>query len=890
MALNSNKKGLFMTILILVLFLLILGELITFALLNVNYNNLDTSLALGSGSINYGKALGTSAGLFASASLSQAMKTLANYELNASMRKSNFISNTSLYLTYLMVNGTLPNVASNSIPANYLKSQMANLTISAYNLSLSSTLNLGAIVLSVNQSKPVISQSSPYTLSVNYVQNILLNSSAGKFRYQIPVNATLSLNNTPDLFYYQQGVPRNIRFSQTSNLTTLIGNVNATNGNYLASAYGPVYQVPTGAGGLTCGSLSTMVAANVPAFSFAPYNQMLILATSNAIGITGGASGAQCANQYGGLITYSINSVTLSPSIPWLAYPSATGVLGNIKNGQQVLISGNTLSVYSIQNLITAASGGYYFASPLTPSYLDRAQQSVLKQNPNGLFSFSTSTPQVGAFNSISPISYVTIPSNNPDFNGKSQITILAWVNLNNANTQGSIVEDANEYYLVGRTIGGVPYLGAYFYGVAPAGYYLSSTPISLNQWTQVGVTYNGANVVMYLNGVQSNTIAVTGNIALSGSAGLEIGGELMIDRFFPGGIANAQVYNKTLGAQQIYQLYQEGLNGLPPSNSGIVGWWPLNGNTNDYSGQGNNGIPTNVIYTLPTNYVRDSILSVTTPTALSPIPGLLNCNSNSQCSNSLLPHAYLGYLPLGLQQSSLQVANFNGLLQNSYINVANPNNALNIVGPLSISAWIYPTSATGLNNGNIYQQTGCNAQYMLFLESSYVKFRLNNGGISDLSYPVNGLNTWYNIVAVWDGSTRYIYINGTLMTQAAYSGTLQNHPNGVGSIGELATGCPNYDFIGQISNLQVYGGPLSSNQVKQLYRSGIQGLPVSSNALAGWWPLNGNPIDYSGNGGNGTIVNVNFPYFSGAYNAPGLSSITTGANEWQTVGIPRSG
>ncbi|MDE1865002.1 MAG: hypothetical protein KGH77_06290, partial [Candidatus Micrarchaeota archaeon] len=191
--------------------------------------------------------------------------------------------------------------------------------------------------------------------------------------------------------------------------------------------------------------------------------------------------------------------------------------------------------------------------------------------------------------------------------------------------------------------------------------------------------------------------------------------------------------------------MYQEGINGAPLPNSGLAGWWPLNGNANDYGGPGNNGIPNNVLYSLPSNYVRDSTISITVPTSLSPIPGLLNCNSNAQCSNVLLPHAYLGYMPSEIQQSSLQVANFNGLMQNSYISVANPSNALNIVGPLTISAWVYPTSVTGLNNGNIYEQTSCNAQYQLFFEGQLVKLRLNNGAFSDLTYPVNGLNNWYN-------------------------------------------------------------------------------------------------------------------------------------------------
>ena len=35
-----------------------------------------------------------------------------------------------------------------------------------------------------------------------------------------------------------------------------------------------------------------------------------------------------------------------------------------------------------------------------------------------------------------------------------------------------------------------------------------------------------------------------------------------------------------------------------PVDLQNLVGWWPLNGNANDYSGNQNNGGATNVIYT----------------------------------------------------------------------------------------------------------------------------------------------------------------------------------------------------------------------------------------------------------------------------------------------------
>ncbi len=66
------------------------------------------------------------------------------------------------------------------------------------------------------------------------------------------------------------------------------------------------------------------------------------------------------------------------------------------------------------------------------------------------------------------------------------------------------------------------------------------------------------------------------------------------------GDAANAQVYNVTLTQSQISQLYSEGLSGAPISNAGLVGWWPLDGNANDYSGNNNNGAAANVNWVSP--------------------------------------------------------------------------------------------------------------------------------------------------------------------------------------------------------------------------------------------------------------------------------------------------
>ena len=64
------------------------------------------------------------------------------------------------------------------------------------------------------------------------------------------------------------------------------------------------------------------------------------------------------------------------------------------------------------------------------------------------------------------------------------------------------------------------------------------------------------------------------------------------------GNIADVQLYNTSLSNNQLKALYQEGIGGAPIKIQNLIGWWPLNGNTNDYSGNGNNGVPNGITYT----------------------------------------------------------------------------------------------------------------------------------------------------------------------------------------------------------------------------------------------------------------------------------------------------
>ena len=123
--------------------------------------------------------------------------------------------------------------------------------------------------------------------------------------------------------------------------------------------------------------------------------------------------------------------------------------------------------------------------------------------------------------------------------------------------------------------------------------------PVRYNTWyfiaevtnnTPTG-TYNG---ILYVNGTPSCHFGFVN----PGSEGLPTIGAYGTFYIWDGYLANIQYYNTTLSTSEIQALHAEGIGGTPVDIQNLVGWWPLNGNGNDYSGNGNNGVPTNVIFT----------------------------------------------------------------------------------------------------------------------------------------------------------------------------------------------------------------------------------------------------------------------------------------------------
>lgn len=211
-----------------------------------------------------------------------------------------------------------------------------------------------------------------------------------------------------------------------------------------------------------------------------------------------------------------------------------------------------------------------------------------------------------------------------------------------------------------------------------------------------------------------------------------------------------------------------------------------------------------------------------------------------------------------------IEAANFNGT---AYIEQTSGfawmNNAAQ---PFTISLWVNPYSSNGVIVTELGQSAINSNWHDSWIElvngNAYVRV-WSLGCISLGSVPTN---TWTNIIMTGSISGSTInysgYINGVLKA----SGTGTRSVPGGGSfmfypIGPMdSTNCGSGAYYnGRLSNYQFYNATLSQSQVSKLYGEGIGGAPVIANRTAIWWPLDGNALDYSGNGNNGYSFNVNW-------------------------------
>ena len=83
------------------------------------------------------------------------------------------------------------------------------------------------------------------------------------------------------------------------------------------------------------------------------------------------------------------------------------------------------------------------------------------------------------------------------------------------------------------------------------------------NIWKHVVLTYNGSELVFWINGIKQTPTITSGSVPANSNNRL-IGVGFPDYYYFNGLIDEVRIYNRALSAEEIKQLYERGRNGLP--------------------------------------------------------------------------------------------------------------------------------------------------------------------------------------------------------------------------------------------------------------------------------------------------------------------------------------
>jgi hypothetical protein len=178
---------------------------------------------------------------------------------------------------------------------------------------------------------------------------------------------------------------------------------------------------------------------------------------------------------------------------------------------------------------------------------------------------------------------------------------------------------------------------------------------------------------------------------------------------------------------------------------------------------------------------------------------------------------------------------------------------ALDLLDGLTIEAWVNVAEWTQpwqpiVTKGDAWGITRLG-------ETGKIAFRTHLGhAAADLASAAElELNRWHHVAAVFDGTRKYLYIDGKLDSSTAFTGTLlqNNYPAAIGGNAERTA----LGFRGIIDNVRIWSEPRSAAEVAGHFERVMRG---SEFGLLGEWrfnePAGDQALDSSWNGNHGQL------------------------------------
>lgn len=173
-----------------------------------------------------------------------------------------------------------------------------------------------------------------------------------------------------------------------------------------------------------------------------------------------------------------------------------------------------------------------------------------------------------------------SITLGNLDVSGGTGITLSAWVNADSFSPGtcpsgdcriiSKAISAANEadHYWMFSTVNssGTKLRVRLKTGGVTTTHIASSGNMSTGTWYLVTATYDGANIKMYLDGVEVGTAAKTGTVSTSAAVPARIGASGEGNRYWDGKIDEVRIYNRGLSCAEVQVLYEYYTGSSPTS------------------------------------------------------------------------------------------------------------------------------------------------------------------------------------------------------------------------------------------------------------------------------------------------------------------------------------
>jgi hypothetical protein len=204
---------------------------------------------------------------------------------------------------------------------------------------------------------------------------------------------------------------------------------------------------------------------------------------------------------------------------------------------------------------------------------------------------------------------------------------------------------------------------------------------------------------------------------------------------------------------------------------------------------------------------------------------------------------------------------------------------AYDITGSITLEAWIFPTTWRAMHQGQVISkiEESSNSGYFLGVgDGGNIKFVFIDGSnfkvISTSSNPLT-LNSWQHIASIYDGSKMYIYVNGQLITDGNYSGSIapNNRPVGIGRANEDT----DRYYVGKIDEVRIWNTAITGETIYTWYNNTLGTCHPNYANLVGYYECDDDNHSTTLQATVGTNGTVNTAYYESANNSSFFGSVT---------------